>query len=239
VLPDIAVPERRIGLCPGDILLFYSDGVTEAERERDEFFGTDRLDALVRQHAALPAAALCQRVVDAVDGFSRGMRSDDLTLIVVKALPRTVPFHCASELGPMEGTLELVRALGQPYGENFAYELELAVSEILTNIIQHAYQGKGGQIRGEFQLEADRIQIDVYDRGVPFDLADVPEVDPEPPRDVRRTSDRGRGVHIVRQVMDEVDYWPSTEAGNHWRMVKRRTNGTPSGTKRRGEGDRP
>jgi anti-sigma regulatory factor (Ser/Thr protein kinase) len=225
VLPDLAVPERRIGVCPGDILLFYSDGVTEAERERDEFFGTDRLEALVRQHAALPAAALAQAVVDAVDGFSRGVRSDDLTLIVVKALPRAVPFHCASELGPIEDALELVRALGQPYGESFAYELELAVSEILTNVIQHAYQGKGGEIRGEFRLEADRVQVDVYDRGVPFELAAVPDLTAEPAPDPRRPGERGYGVHIVRQVMDEVDYWPSTGAGNHWRLVKRRGGG--------------
>jgi PAS domain S-box-containing protein len=241
VLPDIAIPERRINLCPGDTLLFYSDGVTEAEREKDEFFGIDRLGALVRQHAALPAAALAQAVVDAVDGFSRGMRSDDLTLIVVKALPRTVPFGCASELGPMEGALELVRTLAQPYGESFAYELELAVSEILTNIIQHAYRGACGEIRGEFRLEADRIQIDVYDRGVSFNLASVPHLAavPDPDRDVRRTSERGYGVHIVRQVMDEVDYWPSTEAGNHWRLVKRRTSGAPSATMRRDGGVLP
>jgi len=241
VLPDIAVPERRIGMCPGDLLLFYSDGVTEAERERDEFFGIDRLAALIPQHAALPAEALAEAVVEAVDGFSRGMRSDDLTLIVVKALPRTVPFQCASELGPMEEALELVRALAGPYGESFAYEMELAVSEILTNIIQHAYKGKGGEIRGEFRLEADRIQIDVYDRGVPFDLAAVPGlVDvPDRERDVRRTSERGYGVHIVRQVMDEVAYWPSTEDGNHWRLVKRRTAGTTARAKRRDGGVLP
>ena len=241
VLPDIAIPERRIGLCPGDILLFYSDGVTEAERERDEFFGIDRLAALVPQHAALPAAEMAQAVVDAVNGFSRGMRSDNLTLIVVKALPRTIPFHCASELEPMEDTMGLVRALAQPYGESFAYELELAVSEVLTNIIQHAYRGACGEIRGEFRLEADRIQIDVYDRGVPFNLASVPHLAavPDRDRDVRRTSERGYGVHIVRQVMDEVNYWPSTEAGNHWRLVKRRTSGTPSDRKRRDGGVLP
>jgi phosphoserine phosphatase RsbU/P len=241
VLRDIAIPERRIGLCPDDILVFYSDGVTEAERERDEFFGIDRLADLIRQHAALPASALTEAVVQAVDGFSRGMRSDDLTLIVVKALPRTIPFHCVSELGPMEDAMALVRALAQPYGESFAYELELAVSEILTNIIQHAYRGACGEIRGEFRLEADRIQIDVYDRGVSFNLASVPHLAavPDPDRDVRRTSERGYGVHIVRQVMDEVDYWPSTEAGNHWRLVKRRTSGAPSATMRRDGGVLP
>jgi len=225
VLPDLDVPDRRIGLCPGDVLLLYSDGVTEAEREPDELFGTERLEVLLRQHAALPAAALAQAVVDAVDGFSGGIRNDDLTLIVVKALPRSVPFHCASELGPMEGALELVRALGAPYGETFAYELELAVSEILTNIVQHAYggQSKGGEIWGEFRLEADRVQVDVYDRGVPFDLAAVsaPTAEPDP----RHPRERGYGVHIVRQVMDEVDYWPSTGDGNHWRLVKRRGGG--------------
>jgi len=160
-------------------------------------------------------------VVDAVNAFSGGKRNDDLTLIVVKALPRTVPFHCASELGPMEGALELVRALGEPYGESFAYELELAVSEVLTNIVQHAYGGRGkcGEIRGEFRLEADRIQVDAYDDGAPFELAAVPAPDPHRPRE------GGYGVHIIRQLMDEVDYWPSTEAGNHWRLVKRRGGG--------------
>ena len=58
----------------------------------------------------------------------------------------------------MEGALTLVRELGQPYGECFAYELELAASEILTNIVQHAYGGKPGEIRLPWRVLAPHAQ---------------------------------------------------------------------------------
>ncbi len=226
-IPDGEVGERRIHLCPGDLLLFYSDGVTEAEDENGEFFGIDRLVAQTVKSTALPAAALVQSIVDAVDGFSRGTRTDDLTLVVVKALARTVPFRFRGELAHVEEGLELIRSLGRAYPPGLAYDLELAASEIFTNVIEHAYRSSGGELRGEVRLEPDRVQLDVYDDGLPFDLSALPGDAPE------RLAERGRGVHIVRQVMDEVSYSPATPAGNHWRLVKMRG---PEGP---GDGQRP
>jgi hypothetical protein len=93
VLPDCDFSVGRVLLCPGDVLLFYSDGVTEAENAEAELFGTPRLIEALKANASSPAAALAQSVVDAVDGFAKGPRGDDLTLVVVKALPRTIPFR--------------------------------------------------------------------------------------------------------------------------------------------------
>ena len=214
VLPSYAIEEHRIFLRPGDVLVLYSDGVTEAESEKGEFFGTDRLIELLRRNTSLSAAALAQSIVDAVDTFAKGPRSDDLTIVVVKALPRTVSFRFAADLGHLEETLTLIRAVGGAYEPEFAYDLELAACEIVTNIIQHAYPSARGELRGEVHLEPDRVQVDLYDDGLPFDLSTLPA------KDRPQASERGHGVPIVRQLMDEVAYSRGTSAGNHWRFVK-------------------
>jgi len=219
VLPEGDIDERRISLCPGDLLLFYSDGVTEAENEANEFFGTDRLVVLLQENQLLPAAALARSIVEAVDAFSRGARSDDLTLIVVKALPRTVSFHCRADFSHMEEAMELFRSLARAYGTDFTHELEPALSQVLTNVIEHAYQNTGGDLRGEVRLETDRVQVDLYDDGLPFPAL--------PTRDLRQPSERGCGVPIITELIDEVAYSPATSAGNHWRLVKKRPQETP------------
>ena len=115
VLAILSSEQHRIVLRPGDVLVLYSDGVTEAENEHGEFFGTHRLAAVVQQKASLGVAALAQSIVDAVDAFSAGTRGDDLTIVVVKALPRTVSARFAADLSHLEEALALVRAVGQAY----------------------------------------------------------------------------------------------------------------------------
>jgi PAS domain S-box-containing protein len=225
VLPELAIQERRVHLCPGDVLVFYSDGVTEAEGDGGELFGTSRLVDLVRAGASLTAAALARSVVEAVDAFSHCARSDDLTIVVARALPRTVSFRVRADLDHLEQAMEVIRAVGQAYGTTFAYELELGSCEIITNVLEHAYRGVAGELRGEVRLEADRVQIDLHDDGRPFDLAALPA------KDCRQASDRGYGVHITRNLMDEVTYAPATDAGNLWRLVKvRRREGAGDGS---------
>ena len=85
VLPDSVYEERPIALRQGDVLVFYTDGVSEAENEAGEQFGEERLEQVARAHAHEPAAALLAAIVDAVVVWTgeRGP-TDDLTLIVVR-----------------------------------------------------------------------------------------------------------------------------------------------------------
>jgi serine phosphatase RsbU (regulator of sigma subunit) len=71
---------------PGDVFVFYSDGITEAEDARGAEFGRERLAAVVRGAAGQPAAAIVSAVHGAADAF-RGAapRGDDATVIVVRA----------------------------------------------------------------------------------------------------------------------------------------------------------
>lgn len=87
VLPDARYEERPIVVQNGDVLVLYTDGVSEAENEKGEHFGEQRLEDLVRRHAHAPAAEILRIIVDAVTEWAgeRGA-NDDVTLIVVRKL---------------------------------------------------------------------------------------------------------------------------------------------------------
>jgi len=76
---------RSVRLDPGDVLVLYTDGLTEALNEADEEFGTERLAEHVRSLAPLPASDHLKRLREGVRKFT-GNRAftDDLTLLIVK-----------------------------------------------------------------------------------------------------------------------------------------------------------
>jgi sigma-B regulation protein RsbU (phosphoserine phosphatase) len=78
--------ERQLTLGPGDTLVAYSDGVTEAGIDSDEEFGEERLAALLRQHHGEPASVLAQNIVDAVTRFGGVTRSDDVTVVAFRGV---------------------------------------------------------------------------------------------------------------------------------------------------------
>ena len=72
-------------LSPGDKLLIYSDGVTEAQNSAGDFFGKKRLREVVAAHASQSAAAVHDAVQEAVTEFTGGAaQSDDITVLVVE-----------------------------------------------------------------------------------------------------------------------------------------------------------
>ncbi len=75
-------------LDPGDILVLYSDGITETRRPADdEEFSEQRLTRLLRRVRHLPPRAVVERIFQAVNSFSAGPPADDRTVVVVKRRP--------------------------------------------------------------------------------------------------------------------------------------------------------
>ncbi|MBN1826976.1 MAG: SpoIIE family protein phosphatase [Candidatus Eisenbacteria bacterium] len=82
----IRYDQARVVLEPGDLAVFYSDGVTEQEGEGEEQFGEERLFETVRRHRREKAGRIVQEVVDGVARFAGTDRfADDFTLIVLRA----------------------------------------------------------------------------------------------------------------------------------------------------------
>jgi sigma-B regulation protein RsbU (phosphoserine phosphatase) len=87
VMPDIALEEKEVPLHEGEIVLLYTDGVTEAVNMKKEQFGQQRLITLVEGNRNLSAQELIRRIEQEVIAFSEGQpQFDDLTLMVLKVL---------------------------------------------------------------------------------------------------------------------------------------------------------
>jgi sigma-B regulation protein RsbU (phosphoserine phosphatase) len=85
VLPDAPYEQDRVAIGPGDRLILYTDGITDARDARDEEFGEDRLLSLIAASRRCGAPSLQARLVDAVSTFVGSMFQDDATLIVMAA----------------------------------------------------------------------------------------------------------------------------------------------------------
>ena len=78
---------RSLHLDSGDILVVYSDGLTDAENQREEMFGEERLLELMRQEAPAGSHALEQKLLLAIEEFTQGTpQTDDITFVVVEKL---------------------------------------------------------------------------------------------------------------------------------------------------------
>ncbi len=80
-----AFAEETASLTEGDILVLYTDGITEVVNGDEDEFGEERLEALITENAQLPVHDISQRVLQAVADFA-GEQSlfDDATLVVIK-----------------------------------------------------------------------------------------------------------------------------------------------------------
>ena len=72
-------------LCKGDLLVVYSDGLTDAENQQGEMFGEERLLELLRQEAPSGGQALERKLLQAVEEFTQGaLQLDDITFVLVE-----------------------------------------------------------------------------------------------------------------------------------------------------------
>lgn len=85
IIPDTEYKEGRTQLQPGDVLVIYSDGVSEAINPEGEEFGPDRLCQVVTENMNATAAGIRDRIESALTKFVRGTpANDDITLVIVK-----------------------------------------------------------------------------------------------------------------------------------------------------------
>jgi sigma-B regulation protein RsbU (phosphoserine phosphatase) len=84
VLPDAPYETERLNLERGDVLIFYTDGITETMNESEELFGEERLHQLFSENNALEAQQIIEVISNQVKEFSAEDFEDDATLVVVK-----------------------------------------------------------------------------------------------------------------------------------------------------------
>jgi sigma-B regulation protein RsbU (phosphoserine phosphatase) len=79
--------EKSIQLSAGEVMIIYSDGLSEARNEQGNFFGDQKLMALLREVHTLTADEVCQHLINKIDHFlGNAAQNDDLSLVVVKKI---------------------------------------------------------------------------------------------------------------------------------------------------------
>ncbi len=101
-----------------------------------------------------------------------------------------------------------------------ASSIALAIDEAVTNVIRHGYDGRGGQPIEVTLAQVDRggapaLEVTIRDRGRQVDPASIVG------RDLTDIRPGGLGTHIIRTVMDEVEYSLGEPAGMRLRVLKR------------------
>lgn len=98
------------------------------------------------------------------------------------------------------------------------FDLQLAVEEACTNVIQHAYRGSGGEVEVCFEVDGQDVIITLRDHGRPFDPKLVVRPDLKQPLEERQIG--GLGLHLMEKLMDEL-HFIFAEDGNTLVMMKR------------------
>jgi sigma-B regulation protein RsbU (phosphoserine phosphatase) len=219
--------QMTVAIEPGDILLFYSDGLTEARDVHGELFGIERLSDCVRRHGHLEPRELIEQIRLEAVAFSSSERfGDDFTCVAVRIEERRLPLlHAEIEISSHLQELSRVRAfvrevctgLANPPPEETIDQLELAMTEAASNVMRHAYGGRTDRL---IQLVAeafdDRIVLRLHHLGQSFDPAAV-----RPPV-FDGSQEGGFGMYIISQSVDDVRYYRD-ERGRHCiSMIKKR-----------------
>lgn len=106
------------------------------------------------------------------------------------------------------------------FPEDAVEQFKIAVDEACTNVIEHAYGGRADhEVDIAIIIDADRFTVRIRDEGLPFDKAGYQEPDLLKIASKRRKG--GLGVHIIRRLMDRVEYRTRGQI-NEIRMTKYR-----------------
>lgn len=219
----------QVDLKPCDVLVFYSDGVTEAASPEGEMWGEDRLAACVAANIHLPLAGLIQTIHKDIISFSgKDSFSDDLTLVAAKVgwpagqIPvvrqeRVYPAELEQLPAMREYITEILQQSSDHADPDSLYSMVLAVNEAATNIIKHGYKKQHGlKITLKASIFDDRWEVRLYHSGEYFHRP-LPLLSPP-----TGGQESGYGLFIIDQTVDAHRYL-TDEAGKHFIfLVKKR-----------------
>ena len=204
----------RMVLRPGEALLLYTDGVTEAMDLSKTLYSDERLEQFLGTNRGSAARQIIGDLISDVRHFAgEAPQSDDITVLALhyfgttKKMPEQVEIKLHNKLSELASANQTVTEFGRQHGipENVLHDLNLALGEILTNIISYGYTDSGEhEITVRLSIEPGEMRVDVEDDGQPFNPLEAPEADTTNPLEERAVG--GLGVHLVRKLTDGLEY---------------------------------
>lgn len=201
--------EENFLLQPGDCLLLYTDGISEAFNKENRQFSQERLEEELSLCRKMPLRQLVEELLGKVKKFSDGTpQSDDITLLALKYLgqgQRRIVLE--NRLSELERLAQELSRFGREYrlSQEVIHDLRLALEEVISNTINYGYDDSTRhQINLELACSGEEVTVKISDDARAFDPRQAPPPELEKPFSERRPG--GVGLHLVRNLMDRIEY---------------------------------
>jgi sigma-B regulation protein RsbU (phosphoserine phosphatase) len=213
--PVARYQQQEGALAPGDTLILFTDGVTEAETADGGLFGLDRLARLVCDAPDGAPQTIIASIVEQVSSHTAGFHAtDDMTAMAIRFQPADVVTHPgragwtievqASAAG-VERARQRVRGILEARGvaPDQIHDVELIAEEWLTNVVR-ATGKNDNRLSMLLELNASELELVFRDAGPAFNplAADEPDLDAS----IASRPVGGLGIHLLRQLTDHCEY---------------------------------
>ncbi len=202
---------------PPTAIFLYTDGLTEAEADLHKQFGEKRMlrvASYVHRNTDHFAEAVISNMHKAVKSFvDDNEQTDDLTMLAIQytkqhremRLLRNITLPNNVETIPQLATFVEKVCIALDIDDYTTTQLNLAMEEAVVNVMEYAYPvGKKGNIHIEAQANEVRLKFTITDSGKAFDPTAHKDVDTSLSAEERSIG--GLGIHLVRQIMDSINY---------------------------------
>ncbi|HEU5480016.1 MAG TPA: SpoIIE family protein phosphatase, partial [Candidatus Tumulicola sp.] len=186
---------------PGDVVLLFTDGVTEAANRKGELFSFQRLREVVERSGAADPTSIVTDIVVAVDQFAEGtLQSDDIAMVCVqfRGASREAAAKFRRDVSELQKIFDFIGDFFAARGihEAARRSVELAVEEIFMNYIRHNVAGKS-DVEIRMTLDGEWLRIALTDFNAPaFDVKRAPQPDVAQPLSKRRPG--GLGIALAK-----------------------------------------
>ena len=206
------IVDEETTLKPGESLTLYTDGITEARNSEGDFFGEERLLEMFNKRNYTCTVELHHSIKDEIASFVKDApQSDDITFVTLRYQGGKYSFEEKFFDGKKENVkdmLTFIETFGNKhkFPEDFKNKLVIVGDELFSNIINHGYDGKGGEIyvRLLFNKDHNEFVLTVIDKAKPFNQLEVDN--PEVGSDAKSQQIGGLGIMIVKKIMTEYAY---------------------------------
>ena len=204
VRPEAKFYTNVIELSYGDMLVLYTDGMTEACNAACELFGDDRLLNTLKDKFVDDPERLLMTLNDTVKLFENGAeQADDKTVMVMRMNKDSDSLLVSTDADSTKKVLEFVEnALNHKnLSQKIIQKFMICTDEIFSNILKYS---KAKNVEIVCQSVKGQISLIFADDGIPYNPLENP--DPDTTLSAEDRIGGGYGIYLVKNFMDDVEY---------------------------------